>query len=162
MIILRQKNYSFNSNLSEIINIDNHISLKKDHLGILAKLLRKISKRIKNNQDNFVYYYILFDNKKVGCIELSKKDKKTLYGVWLTIDEKYRGNKIATKVLEYIISLAKKLKFEYFILEVPGNSPDARHIYEKLGFKEDKTRPKNHDEEYDAIWGGLTNMILKL
>jgi len=162
MIILRQKNYSFNSDLPEKINIDNYISLKKDHLGILARLLRKLSKRIKTGQDNYVYYYILLDNKEVGCIELSKKDENTLYGVWLMIDEKYRGNKIATKVLKYIINLARKFKFKYFTLEVPGNSPDARHIYEKLGFKEDKTNPKNHDEDYDIVWGGLTNMILKL
>ena len=42
-------------------------------------------------------------------------------------------------------------------LEVPGNSPDARHIYEKIGFVAGE---QISDE--DDIWGGLTKMRLDL
>ena len=42
-------------------------------------------------------------------------------------------------------------------LEVPGNSPDARHIYEKLGFVAQEQISGDDD-----IWGGLTSMKLDL
>lgn len=45
-------------------------------------------------------------------------------------------------------------------MEVPGNAPDARHIYERLGFKEVYTPPEMKED--DPIWGGLTNMRLDL
>ena len=47
---------------------------------------------------------------------------------------------------------------ELVLNEVPGDSPDVRHIYEKLGFKENGilTTPE------DQVWGGLTKMKLNL
>jgi hypothetical protein len=49
-------------------------------------------------------------------------------------------------------------RFLEFHLEVPGNAPDARHIYEKLGFIDTgRTR-----EKHNKSWNGLTEMILKL
>lgn len=41
-------------------------------------------------------------------------------------------------------------------LEVPTNSPDARHIYEKQGFVAGKRISD------DDVWGGLTEMKRKL
>jgi hypothetical protein len=50
----------------------------------------------------------------------------------------------------------KQQNFEKMTLEVPGNSPDARHIYEKLGFKVTKEA-----DDTDDFWGGLTEMEYK-
>lgn len=38
-------------------------------------------------------------------------------------------------------------------LEVPGISPDARHIYEKQGFE-----VVGQISDEDDVWGGLTSM----
>jgi ribosomal protein S18 acetylase RimI-like enzyme len=46
-------------------------------------------------------------------------------------------------------------------LEVPGNSPDARHIYTKLGFKVVKEATAKEIKN-DPVWGGLTDMKLDL
>ena len=56
-----------------------------------------------------------------------------------------------------VVKYAKQEKFKQITLEVPGDSPDARHIYEKLGFKATKVI-----SDEDDVWGGLTQMILKL
>lgn len=159
MIILRQKEYSFNTDIPDSIKVDNKIELKKDKLGFIARLLGRLSKKIKESQGNFVYFYILQDNKEVGVIELQKINNSEINGIWLEVDEKHRGNKIATKTLSYLLEMSRKMGFKYFTLEVPGNSPDARHIYEKLGFKEDGIID---DPGNDIMWGGLTKMKLKL
>ena len=44
----------------------------------------------------------------------------------------------------------------YTSLYHSGISPDARHIYEKIGFKKNK---RISDE--DDVWGGLTSMTYK-
>lgn len=73
--------------------------------------------------------------------------------------EDYRGKGYSQAILTELIRFAKSQGYKYVTLEVPGRSPDARHIYEKLGFKDDGvlTTP-----EEDFYWGGLTRMKLKL
>lgn len=46
---------------------------------------------------------------------------------------------------------------KYITLEVPTISPNARHIYEKIGFKATGTLGSEDD-----VWGGLTKMRLDL
>ena len=46
---------------------------------------------------------------------------------------------------------------EQVTLEVPGTSPNARHIYEKLVFEAVEVI-----SDEDDAWGGLTRMKLKL
>lgn len=56
-----------------------------------------------------------------------------------------------------VIKYAKDNGIDKLTLEVPGASPDALHIYEKLGFKVlDKVTGSTEDD----FWGGLTNMEL--
>ena len=52
--------------------------------------------------------------------------------------------------------MVKLMGSKKLTLEVPGNSPDARHIYEKNGFK--VTHEATKAESEDDVWGGLTNM----
>lgn len=54
---------------------------------------------------------------------------------------------------------AEQEGYDKLTLEVPGNSPNARHIYEKLGFKEVS---QLSSKEEDIIWGGLTRMELDI
>jgi hypothetical protein len=53
--------------------------------------------------------------------------------------------------MKAIIDGAKRMGYKKLTLEVPGSSPNARHIYEKLGFVVVK-------EEKDEFWDGLTYM----
>jgi len=102
------------------------------------------------------------NGKKVGNLQLRRDDHdpKALNVVWVGIDKSARGKGYATAVMKSAIQHAKNKKFKAVTLEVPGNAPDARHIYEKLGFKEVYTPPEM--KAYDPVWGGLTNMRREL
>ena len=94
-----------------------------------------------------------YNNKKVGDLQIYRVSSKELNGVWLGVKTKQRGQGIADAVLKETISYARQNGYEYMTLEVPGNSPDARHIYEKNGFV-----PVKQISDVDDIWGGLTSM----
>lgn len=81
-----------------------------------------------------------------------------MYINWISVSDKERGKGYASSALNTIIDDAKRMGHKKIKLEVPGNSPDARHIYEKAGFKD--TGEKLGDD--DDIWGGLTKMELDL
>ena len=87
---------------------------------------------------------------------LQKKLQELINIPLIEISKKHRGNHYATKVLEWAIKYFKRCGFKELSLEAAGRSPDAIHIYEKLGFKKLK-----QISEKD-IWGGLTEMKLKL
>lgn len=95
------------------------------------------------------------DGKAVGDAAVQKRSKDELYLSWLGIDKSARGKGYATAVMKASEEFGSKEGFKKLTLEVPGNSPDARHIYEKLGFKvveESKSGKK------DPVWGGLSKM----
>ena len=65
----------------------------------------------------------------------------------------------ATKTMETIIALGKKLGYKCITLEAADNSPDGIHIYRKLGFK-DLGHVVLKD---DFLWGGgYTKMRLDI
>lgn len=72
---------------------------------------------------------------------------------WITIDKSSRGNGYASAALSAAKEFGKATGVKKMTLEVPGNAPDARHIYEKLGFKVIKEA-----DRIDPVWGGLTEM----
>lgn len=76
---------------------------------------------------------------------------------WLGINTSERGKKRAQNIMDWVISNETKSGKSLLTLEVPGTSKDARHIYEKKGFK---AGSKISDE--DDVWGGLTEMKKRL
>lgn len=93
------------------------------------------------------------DGNKIGHAQVYRKSKDELNLVWLDIEKSNRGQGYATAVMKSARDLGGKHGFKKLTLEVPGISPDARHIYEKQGFKVVK-EPKSKAD----VWGGLTHM----
>lgn len=123
-----------------------------------AKLLAKFIPAIRKNQEDYKDYTITDkEGKKLGTVSTNRDSDTSLNGVWLSIKDEYRGNGYAQDALKALLDNARAEGFKEFTLEVPGISPDARHIYEKLGFKETEIL-----SDEDDIWGGLTKMVLKL
>lgn len=98
------------------------------------------------------------DGKKIGDLNLYKEAEDSINVVWVGINQKERGKGYATAVMKTAINIARDTGCSRVTLEVPGNSPDAKHVYEKLGFKE----VASPDIDPDDVWGGLTNMELRL
>lgn len=137
------------------------IELKVSKDSIVKKFLARISKSIREEHGKTTDLEAYVNGNHVGEIQLySKPENLELNLVWIEIFKKYNGKGYSQSILEAIIKLAKEKGFKKITLEVPGNSPNARHIYEKLGFKE-ANKGKILGEE-DDYWGGLTEMELKL
>lgn len=95
------------------------------------------------------------DGKTIGNAQVYRKSKDELNLVWLDIEKSNRGQGYATAVMMSAKDLGGKQGFKKLTLEVPGISPDARHIYEKQGFKVVKEPTVLGKQD---IWGGLTHM----
>lgn len=167
MILLRQKLYSFRTESPEEINLGNLV-LKKTKDSWFAKhitwsIIKAVVRffRIKDTREmeTVADYRIIESGKHIGDLDITEMSKKELNVMWIEIDEKYRGRGYAQRVLSWVVQFAKERNYKSLTLEVPGISPDAKHIYEKLGFKEvgQITSP---DE--DSWWGGLMGMKLML
>jgi ribosomal protein S18 acetylase RimI-like enzyme len=132
------------------------ITLQKVKPNKLVKFLGRVSKGYREGYSKRAELNILDgQGKKVGEASVQKKNSEDLYLNWLGIDKSARGKGYATAVMQAGRDFGKQQGFKRMTLEVPGNSPDARHIYEKLGFKVVKEgNPKD-----DPIWGGLTDMV---
>jgi len=68
----------------------------------------------------------------------------------IIVNEEYRNKKIGTKLLEYIIKLSEEQGLSNITLEVRKSNAIARHLYEKMGFKEVAIRKYYYGDE-DAI-----------
>ncbi len=132
------------------------MTLEQVSPSLIAKGLARVSDKILMQQLNDKNFDIKIDGNKIGDLELTQDSPTEVNGVWLGINEDHRGNGYATTALMMALNKCKNEGYKTFTLEVPGNSPDARHIYEKLGFvATDKLTE-------DDVWGGLTAMKLDL
>ena len=122
---------------SRVIQGDKVNILETVNRSPVAKALGRINPDIKERQKQYKDYKVTDKNgQTVGTLSTNDDPDNTLNVVWVSINSKHRGSGYGTSVMKSIISDAKKRGKKAVTLEVPGNSPDARHIYEKLGFKE--------------------------
>lgn len=136
------------------------VNLHQNPQSATAKFLAKLIPSITEKQKNFRDYTIRAkDGTKVGNISTNRDSRESLNIIWLGISSKYEGRGYGQSAMRTIIDDAKKQGFKNVTLEVPTTSPNARHIYEKIGFKE--TGEAMLGDEND-VWGGLTKMRLDL
>ena len=134
-------------------------TLEKNPPTRLHKVMSAMSERYTQNYKNTAFMTIKDKNgKSVGEASFWTKGKDELYLNWIQVDKSSRGKGYATASLKAAQEFGKKAGMKRLILEVPGISPDARHIYEKLGFK--VTRELS-TKSNDPMWNGLTEMEYK-
>lgn len=107
-------------------------------------------KRYKDSKD----FTMTVDGKKVGDASIVSKGDE-LYLNWLGVRKSQRGQGYGQAVFEGAVQHAKASGHKRITLEVPGNSPDAKHIYEKFGFKSTGVIDGGDGD----LWGGLENMV---
>lgn len=133
------------------------IDVKDDKTSAVARFLARHSKNIADEQAKTRNMSIYLENKKIGDLTLYRESKESMNGVWLGINESERGNGYASAVMDAWIKYAKNNGYKQLTLEVPADSPDARHIYEKKGFIAGKII------DTGDVWGGsLTEMKMDL
>jgi ribosomal protein S18 acetylase RimI-like enzyme len=133
------------------------IEMRRSKYGLLGKAIRRVSPKLAAEQDKTHIYDAYVNGKKVADLTLYKESDTSINVVWLGVKSNQRGKGYAQAILESSAGRAKAAGFKQMTLEVPGNSPDARHIYEKQGFVAGKQISSDDD-----VWGGLTKMKKKL
>ena len=136
------------------------LTVTKNPSPAIGKLLSAISPAYKNYMSSQAHF-TLKDNmgKTVGDASFHQDSPTSLNLMWVGVKTKHRGKGYASAVLDGVVKYASDKGLEKLTLEVPGNAPDALHIYEKLGFKKSD---KQDVDGVDPYWGGLTNMELDL
>ena len=135
------------------------ISIDQEAHDKFQRLIAKGFKAANKNMMNTKIMGLSIDGKKIGDVELFQESKDSVNIVWLGVNKNQRGKGYATSVLSEVLNECKRRGYKQCTLEVPGDSPDARHIYEKLGFKE-TGMVTSADEDF--VWGGLTAMKIDL
>lgn len=135
------------------------LSLIEDKTPALTRLIAKHSPKIRSELEKSKACTIRDKNgKRIGDLQVYKESKDSLNVVWVGIDDAHRGKGYATAVMKGVTEFAKNNGLSQITLEVPGNSPDARHIYEKEGF----VAGEMISDDDDGVWGGLTKMRKKI
>jgi len=133
-------------------------SLTPSKPNALHKGMARISKKYRESYKTAAMLDIKDkDGKRIGSGQMWLKGKDELYLNWIHVDDSARGKGYATAVLHAAEQKGRELGVKRMTLEVPGISPDARHIYEKVGFK-----VTHEAESTEGVWGGLTTMEKKL
>ena len=133
------------------------VSIYQKPPSAIARAIKKVNP--KYDIDSFkVFDFKDKDGSKVGFGSFNRTSKDELYLNFVTVKPKYRGKGYASAAMKGVVKYAQNEGIKKLTLEVPGNAPDARHIYEKLGFKDDG--PVQGDKS--DIWGGLTPMSMNV
>jgi RimJ/RimL family protein N-acetyltransferase len=131
------------------------VSIYEQPPSAVARLISRMSPKYADGVDKFkTFAFKDKDGKNVGNGSFDRTSKDELYLNWISVKPKYRGKGYASAAMKGVIKYAQNEGIKKLTLEVPGNAPDARHIYEKLGFKADGTMLG----EKGDIWGGLFPM----
>lgn len=134
------------------------VMLDHNHTPAFTKFLARHNDKVRELLRNSKSFKIKAEGKVVGEMDFYKESEDSLNIVWVGISGKHEGQGYGTAAMKGAIQYAKQTGCKQVTLEVPGVSPNARHIYEKLGFK--STGEVLGDD--DDAWGGLTKMRLDL
>lgn len=134
------------------------VMLDHNHTPAFTKFMARHNEKVRELLKDSKSFKITANGKIVGEMDLYKESPDSLNIVWVGVNEKHSGKGYGTAAMKGAIQYAKQTGCRQVTLEVPGVSPNARHIYEKLGFK--STGEVLGDA--DDAWGGLTKMRLDL
>ena len=134
------------------------VMLDHNHTPAFTRFLARHNKKVRDLLTNSKSFKITANGEIVGEMDLYKESPDSLNVVWVGVSKKHEGHGYGTAAMKGAIQYAKQTGCKQVTLEVPGVSPNARHMYEKLGFKSTGEILGDSDD----AWGGLTKMRLDL
>lgn len=133
------------------------VSMGKEHLKFIEDDLKSYDKFWSKdvlidefNNENSKYFVILDDDIVLGFA-----------GLWFNIDEahvmniaikdEFRRKSFGTKLLKFLVDVAKKERKDCITLEVREDNLPAISLYKKFDFAEVGRRKRYYDNSFDAI-----------
>lgn len=105
-------------------------------------------------RDYCVYYVAEVDGEVAGCCGMTNIcNEGNIDNV--VVAEKFRGQGIATALLERLLKEGDSLGVTAYTLEVRVSNASAIHVYEKLGFVSEGIRPNFYEkptEDANIMW----------
>lgn len=126
-------------NIKETVAVSENILeiLKYSHFNPTKEKLSKLMQ--KYHEDKDVFPFASFDGDKIsGVIVVQKIENETYEIIDIAVDENYRGQGIASKLIDYVI---EKLNIKILFAETDD---DAVGFYEKYGFKTENIKNKEY------------------
>jgi ribosomal protein S18 acetylase RimI-like enzyme len=143
--------------LQEKVKSGDTISIYKKPPPPIAKFFSRFSDSYAKDVKAFAAFSMHDQNgAKVGDAAFVRESKTSLHLDWIGVKNQHRGKGYASAALAGVIKYSQNEGITKLTLEVPSNAPDARHIYEKMGFKGGKTVV----DKDDPVFGGLTPMSM--
>lgn len=130
------------------------VEFQDQKISLMTKGLAIVNKNIKSDMLNTKLVDIKVNDKNVGDITLFKEKDGSINIVWLGINDEGKG--YGQAAMKAAIDYSKKSGAKKMTLEVPAISPNAKHIYEKMGFRSTGEFLGSKDD----VWGGLEKMEL--
>ena len=126
---------------------DNYLdTLEKQFTDVFTK--ENVKKDIENNQFTNYFTYII-DNEPVAFINYyTMYERAELINI--NVLDKYQNQKIASKLIEYMLEDCKNKSVKSITLEVKQTNEKAIHLYKKYGFNEIGIR-KGYYQGIDGI-----------
>ncbi len=126
-------------NIKETVTVSENILeiLKYSQFNPTKEKLSKLMQ--KYHEDKDVFPFASFDGDKIsGVIVVQKIENETYEIIDIAVDENYRGQGIASKLIDYVI---EKLNIKILFAETDD---DAVGFYEKYGFKTENIKNKEY------------------
>lgn len=126
-------------NIKETVAVSENILeiLKYSHFNPTKEKLSKLMQKYHEDKDAFPF--ASFDGDKIsGVIVVQKIENETYEIIDIAVDENYRGQGIASKLIDYVI---EKLNIKILFAETDD---DAVGFYEKYGFKTENIKNKEY------------------
>jgi ribosomal protein S18 acetylase RimI-like enzyme len=134
------------------------VTVQQRKMPRLGAAIGAISPWYRKQLNNSTLMDVKVGGKNVGDIAFTRKSSSEVNFGWIGIKKSQRGKGYATAVFDAGVKHARQQGYSKISLEVPGNAPDARHIYEKFGFKP-TGEVLGHPGD---MWGGLTVMTYNI
>ncbi len=139
--------------LAERADIVEMLAIERDvYDGEVPWTFSHFEHEIVQNSDAF-FAVAEVDGKVVGFIGTRLTDKGANVHISnLAVARKFQGRKIASTLIEQIVTMMTQLGKTLMTLEVRRDNTDAQGLYRRHGFATDKLLPKYYEDGGDAIW----------
>lgn len=133
--------YENNKEIKELFLEYTEMLVKNDHNFAKHLELQNYDSELEHLADKYGLpngrlYIVKIENEVAGCIGLRKIDDENCEMKRLYVRPKFRGHKIANKLVEIIIDDAKKIGYKSMLLDTLPFLEGAIYLYNKFGFKE--------------------------
>jgi ribosomal protein S18 acetylase RimI-like enzyme len=144
MVTIEEVNFDNESHCKSFIDLMNHYMT--DAMGSYPPhdevSARRLIEGMKKHPGRLCCFAIL-DGEPVGLVNcftgFGTFAAKPFYNVHdIIVYSTFRGRGVGRKLLDYVIKKAEEQDFGKVTLEVREDNTNARHLYESLGFKDDK------------------------